>query len=92
MKQFLLFIPALVIVFASLNPGISSGATRAVDTPLTHTKSLNKSTTNPNAKPRVFQKRAGDKVQAAYFSNWYVTYCPEGLRSDIDQLKGHLRR
>jgi hypothetical protein len=33
----------------------------------------------PNAKPHVVQKRANGKVQVAYFSNWYMLCCPEGL-------------
>ena len=33
----------------------------------------------PNAKPHVVQKRANGKVQAAYFSIWYILCCPEGL-------------
>jgi hypothetical protein len=80
MNQFSLLVPALVVIFSSLALGISTGTTRTMDTPLTCNKSLNKSTTNVNSKPHIVQKRANDKVQAAYFSNWYVMDCPS-LRS-----------
>jgi hypothetical protein len=74
MKQISFLIPALVAVFASLNLGTSAGATGATDTPHTDVKPLNESPTNVNVKPHLVQKRANDKVQAAYFSNWYVMY------------------
>jgi hypothetical protein len=72
MKQFSLLMTALVAVFASFN-GTSAGATGAMDTPHTDAKPLNESTTNLSVKPHVIQQHANGNVQAAYFSNWYVT-------------------
>jgi len=83
MKQFSPLITALVAVFASLNLGISAGATGAMDMPHTVAKPLNESTTNVRVKPHVIQKRANGKVQAAYFSNWYVMYHPESLHFQL---------
>lgn len=81
MKQSLLLIHAFFVVSASLSLGVSALANQVADRPLNHTESLNESTTNANAKPHVIQKRANNKVQAAYFTNWYVMCCPESLRS-----------
>jgi hypothetical protein len=83
MKQFSLLITALVAVFASSNLGISAGATRTMDAPHTDAKPLNESTTNVSVKPHVIQKRANGKVQAAYFSNWYVMYHLESLHYQL---------
>jgi hypothetical protein len=41
---------------------------------------------------RTMDTPLNDKVQAAYFSNWYVMDCPRVYVPVIDQPKGHLRR
>ena len=79
MKQSSHLIRAFVVLSVSLAFGISTGVTQAKDTPFAHTKSLNKSRTNANTTSYVAQERAFGKVQAAYFSNWYVMCYPEFL-------------
>ena len=93
MKQGSHLIRAFVVLSVSLVLGTSAGVPQATDRPLAYTKSLNKSRINANAASHVVQKRAFGKVQAAYFSNWYVMCAVLGFYVPvIDQLKGHLRR
>jgi hypothetical protein len=65
---------AFFVVSASLALDVSAGVIQAMDGPFAHMQKY-----AANAKPHVVQKRASGKVQAAYFSNWYILCCPEGL-------------
>lgn len=68
------------VASASLALDVSA---RVMDEPFAH---MQKSA--PNAKPHVVQKRANGKVQAAYFSIWYILCCPEGLHLGYRLIEG----
>ena len=81
MKQNSLLIGAFVLVSTSLALDVSARVIHDVDGPFAYTEFPPKSVST--AKPHVVQKRAFDKVQAAYFSNWCVLCCLESLRSGL---------
>ena len=79
MKQNPLFICAFVLVSTSLALDVPAKVVQDIDVPFAYTETWLKSVSN--AKPHVIQKRANGKVQAAYFSNWYVLCYLESLQS-----------
>jgi hypothetical protein len=81
MKQNPLFVCAFVLITGSLALDVSAMVMQDIDEPLAYTETPLKSVFN--AKPHVIQKRANGKVQAAYFSNWYVLCYREGLYSGL---------
>jgi hypothetical protein len=77
MKLSPLLLSIFVVASISLVPDVSAGVVQLMDGPFAYTETLqtlHKSAAN--AKP---QKRANGKVQAAYFSNWYILCCLGGL-------------
>jgi hypothetical protein len=80
MKQNPLFICAFVL-FTSLALEVPARVMQDIDGPFAYTETWLKSVSN--AKPHVVQKRANGKVQAAYFSNWCVLCCLEGLHAGL---------
>jgi len=81
MKQNPIFICAFVLVSTSLALDLSARVTQDIDGPFAYTETP--PTSVSNAKPHVVQKRANGKVQAAYFSNWYVLCSLESLHSGL---------
>jgi hypothetical protein len=79
MKQNPLLVYIFVVVSASLALGISAAV--AQGNPPIYPESPDKFATNVHVGRRAVQKRASGKVQAAYFSNWYVLRCPERPQS-----------
>jgi hypothetical protein len=79
MKQNPFLVYTFVVVSASLTLGISAAVARG--NPPFYPESSNKFATNVHVERRAVQKRASGKVQAAYFSNWYVLCCPERPQS-----------
>ena len=77
MKHSPLLVCAFFVLSASLALDVSAGVVQIIDGSLAYTETLQKFAAN--ARPHVVQKRANGKVQAAYFSNWYILCCPESF-------------
>ncbi len=72
MKQNPLLICAFIFVSASVALDVHARVMQGFDGPFAYTETLQE--TVAKTKPHVVQKRTNGKVQAAYFSNWYVLY------------------